>query len=387
MQDLEEREEREESAPRRPPQKKWNRGRILTILLLILAILLTTTLISNRDRLTLDHLRRAIHYRGLGTSIAEEFRFANLPSNTFALAHEGIAVASGGGLRVYDRAGTLVYTEIFEMTTPIIETAGEFILAFDLDGTSIQTGTRREGLIHLTADGRLIDASVNENGWIVASIERVGTVGLAYVYDPSGTPVLRVSSTGHLIRAGLAANNRSLVLLTMTPTGGRALWYTVGVGGDPQHEFIHEDEIFFDFWFTSPGGSIGLISNNMVLFLTEDGQVQSEYHFPDRYLRAYDISGGNVALYLSASLTGSAGELIILEPGGREQRIEISRNLFDISLNGRYLATLCHDELTVYRGTAQYARWRETEGMHQVLMRADGTVLRLSPHRARLLVP
>jgi len=379
---MEEWQETRNKKERRRPRKIW------MVLLLVLTILLTVTLVANRDRLTVSHLTRAVQYSSLGTSRrAEEFRFTNSGSNTFVALGDGLAVASSGGLRVYDRTASLVYAENFQTEDPIIRSAGNFVLAYDLGGHSLRSGNAREALVRIDdLDGRIIDARINANGWIALCTEQVGTLGLVVVIDPQGNLRYRVEiRSGHVIAAVLAEDNRTLAILTMADAGGRILWYSTDVGEQPpQAEYLHEDELFFDIWTTSRNGSVGVISNNMVLTLSANGTVESEYHFRERRLRAYDTAGGHIALYFRS---GTTGEIILLNQNGDEQQIEVRGNLTDISLRGRYVAAMCTDELLIFRGTSQYARFSETEGMTQVLMREDGTVFRLSAHRAILLVP
>jgi len=242
----------------------------------------------------------------------------------------------------------------------------------------------------METEGHLIDARINENGWVAASFERVGTLGVVYVHDPGGQQRLRVTARtegGHLISAAIAPDNRTLVTLTMAEAGGRLAWFYIDADGEPQHEHIEPGELFFDFWFTGRDGAVGAISSNMVRFLSGTGERQGEYRFHDQHLRAYDIDGPNVALHISPHLTGVGGELIRVEPDGVASRTMVEGNLFDISLSGRYLAALFFDRLVVYRDGRVYAEWSDTEGMNRVLMREDGTVFRLSSHRAQLLVP
>jgi len=389
---MEEREKPKKSRGHGFRLKGWDLKRVGLVLLLVLLIVLAIALITNRDRMTIGHLNRAIQYSRLGSpGHAAEFRFANLGSNTFATLGDGIAVASAGGLRFYDRAGTLVYTRPFEMGEPVIQTAGNHVLAYDLGGFSFQSGNRNEALVHIAQwDDRIIHASINENGWITVSAEQIGYLGRVVVLDSQGNVRWRMRvGSGHVIGAVLANDNRTVAILTMTEQGSRIFWHSIGVEGTDVavYDYLHEGEIFFDIWTTSNSGNVGIISSNMVLYLTSRGVVESEYHFRDRYLRAFDIADGCVALYLSTSQIGPGGELVILDPGGREQVIEVSGNLVDLSLQSRYLAALFADELLIYRDTSRYASFRETEGMSHVLMREDGTVFRLSQHRARLLVP
>jgi len=394
---MEEMEERQKPKKRRRLWRRistWRPGKAGSVFLLALIVIGTVAIIGNLDRMTIGHFNRAIQYSRLGSpGHAEEFRFANLGSNTFVTLGDGIAVASAGGLRFYDRSGALAYAAAFEMERPVVRSSGDYVLAYDLGGYSFQSGNRQSALVHMDEwEGRIIDANINANGWIIVSAEQISYLGRITVIDHRGVPIWAVNigtESGHVIGAVLANDNRTVAVLTMTDQGGRVAWMTVGAGGAIQadYTYLRESELFFDIWTRSNSGDVGVISGNTILYLTSRGEVESEYHFPDRHLRAYDIADGRAALYLSTSQTGPGGEIVILDPNGRDQRVEISGNLLDLSLRGRFVAALFVDELLIFRGTSRYARWRETEGMSNVLMREDGTVFRLSQHRARLLVP
>jgi len=372
---------------------KGNRGlKKIGVLLGLVAFvaLLLVVLTMNRDRLTVGHLVRGIQYHNLGSvTRAEEFHFANLASNMFSVFGDGLAVASSSGVTVYNRRADQVYAAHVPLENPVIETAGDFVLAYDLGGFDIQVGNTREHLWHLEADGQIIAAHINENGWVTVSSEQGGTLGVVRVYDPEGRARFHVrAGVGHLITAGLAADNRTLVFLTMTEVGGRVAWYTIDVEREePEYEYLEAGELFFDLWFTDRNGSVGVISSNMVRFLSNRGEPKGAYQFPDWHLHAYDTDRGNVVLHISPHPTGAGGLLVLLEPDGTKREISTEGAVLDLSLRGRYLAVLSFDQLMIYRGDRAYAYWTETEGMVRVLMREDGTVFRLSSHRARLLVP
>ncbi|MCL2841851.1 MAG: DUF5711 family protein [Oscillospiraceae bacterium] len=361
------------------------RGGFILLAVAVIVILATVVL----GQLGGAHLTRMVRYHRPGSPYAAEIRFTSLSDNTFASLDNGIAVASGSGLGFYDRTGSVVYTSLRPLRQPMIDTAGNYVVAYDLGGTDILVGNRREVLHRIEAEGRIIDTRVNENGWVTVSVEQAGTLGAVRVYDPNGTPRFRVHiSTGHLVGAALAADNRTLALLTMTEDGGRVLWYAADTPADePRYTYLREDELFFDLWFTSPSGAVGVISNNAVIYLNAQGEFKSEYLFPNRRLQNFDVDEGNVALYLSHHQTGAGGELVVLEPTGERERVDVMGYVFDISLAGRYMAAIYLDTITVYRRGRAYADFTETEGMTNVLMRDDGTLFRLAPHWARLLIP
>lgn len=359
------------------------------VVLLVVFIVIAIVVIAVLGQVGPAYLARGIRYHRPGSPYASEIRFTSLSDNTFATLDSGIAVASGSGLGVYDRTGSVVYTSLRPLRQPVVYTAGNYVIAYDLGGADILVGNRREALHRIEAEGRIIDARVNENGWITVSVEQAGTLGAVRVYDPSGTPRFRVHiSTGYLVGAALAADNRTLALLTMTEDGGRVLWYAADTPADePRYTYLREEELFFDLWLTSSSGAVGVISNNAVVYLTARGELKSEYLFPERRLQNFDVDGDSVALYLSHHQVGTGGELVVLEPAGERERIEVSGYVFDISLADRYVAAIYLDTITVYRRGRAYAEFTETEGMTKILMRDDGTLFRLAPHWARLLIP
>jgi len=368
---------------------KQKLGGVGSAVVLGIMILIAIALIINRDRLTVDALSRAWNYRSLGTAQqAEEFLFQDYFSNTFALLDDSISVASVSGLRVYDRTGGIAHREIFSMDRPVIESNSTRALAYDLGGTDIAIATAWEPLWHTVWEGAIIDARINENDWFVISSERMGTRGVVTVLNPNFQRAYEVRIvTGYLMGAVLASDNRTLAILTMTDQGGQILWYhTDYAGEEPYSRYLQEDTLFFDLWFTT-SGNLMAISSDGIFSLTSAGTVAFAHPFPDQYLRAYARHDAGAAVYLTPHPNSMEGTLVHLAHNGRIREMEAQGELLDISLNERYLAALFFDRLVLYRDGREYAVWDGTEGMTRVLSRNDGSVLRFSSHRARLLVP
>jgi len=362
-------------------------GNIGSAVVLGIMIFVAIALIANRDRLTADAISRAWNYRTLGTAQqAEEFLFQDYFSNTFALLDDSIAVASVSGLRVYDRTGTIAHREIFSMNRPVVESSSTRALAYDLGGTGIAVASAWETLWHTAWEGAIIDARVNDNDWLVISSERVGTRGVVTVLNPNFQRTFEVRIvTGYLMGAVLAPDNRTLAILTMTDRGGQILWYHTD-GEEPYSQYLREDTLFFDLWFTT-GGNLMAISSDGIVSLTDAGTAAFEERFADQYLRAYSGHNTGAAVYLTPYPNSMEGTLIHLTHSGRERAMDVRGELLDISLNERYLAALFFDRLVLYRDGREYAAWDGTEGMTRVLPRSDGSVFRFSSHRAKLLVP
>lgn len=363
--------------------------RIGSALILLILLAVSVLLIVHRDRLSIDYLRRTWNYRHLGTEQQTDvFHFSNYTNNTFALLGDGVAVASVGGLEVYDRAGRLQYNAVFSMQQPMIQTGGGRVLAYDLGGTALHIGSRWESLRHDDWDGAIIDARLNENGWLVVSAEQAGTRGVATVINPDGGHVFRVRiGTGYLLGAALAADNRTLAVLSMTNAGGRVAWYAIdSPAGDPFAYYRRDEEILFEFAFTDRTGNVMAISDSGLLFLSTAGELMQEYRFPYEYLQAFVLNGADAALYLTRYPLSDSGRLILLSDSADTQSIDLQGELFDIARNGRYTAVLFLDRILLFRNAAEYAVW-EGIGGTTLAIRDDGALLRLSPDRAELLLP
>ena len=358
--------------------------RIISVVVLPVLIIAIILLIANRDRLSIDAITRR-----MGASARVETFHFTAAGNTVRLLDDGLAVASNSGLMVYDRAGELVYSEIFPMARPVLNQAGAWLLAYDLGGTTVQLGNHREAIRRIDWERGLINVRVNENGWLAVSAEQSGTRGEVTVIDADGNPRYRVElRTGHLIAAELAADNRTLAILTLTERGGRMLWYSIDVpGDDSQHEFSLVGEVLIDFWFTSPGGALAAISDESLIYLSASGEKRHTYDFAGQSLLAYDHSGGDTALFLAPDQHSREGQLVRVQTNGRVLTAELSGDLRDIAIHGRYAAVLFSDRLILYRNMTEYASWDETEAQSYIQLRRDGTVLRFSSNQARLLVP
>ena len=362
---------------------------ILMLCALVLILSLAVFFLFARS----GQLGRLITYRTLGgQNHAELFQFQGQGGEDFALFGNGIALAGLSGLQVYNRAGELVYDASASLRHPVLQVNDAFVLAYDIGGFDLFIGNRHELLRHHTTEGRIIDARINENGWLTLSMEQIGRLGVIHIIDPDGNTRFEVESgTRHVITADLAANNRTLAVLFMAENATHVLWYDIrqadGQYVDPQYLFYRDDELFFDFWFTGRNGALAIISDSSILHLSQTGNRQRTYNFEGRHLRGFDTDDGRAVIYLGQGQVGTRGEIILFHANGTMQHLPVLGTLLDISLTDRFVAALFAEELVLYRNLREYARLDRLQHHQHVLARDDGSVITLAPNRAQVFVP
>lgn len=368
-------------------RKRYNK-RILIALALV-ALLLSLLLLQILGVFSSSAFGRAFTYRTLGNqNHAEVFHFQGQAASTVSVFDNGIALVGHGGLQVYNRAGNLVYFAESSLQNPVLQVNDTNVLAYDLGGFDVLIGNRRELIHHHHADGRIIDAYINANGWLTLSMEQIGTLGVIHVIDPNGNLRYAVElGTGHVISAKLADDNRTLAVLSMTTDASRVFWYDINQHGAPLHSVYRMGELVFDFWFTNANGSLALLSDHAVIHYTNNGSLQRIYHFEGRHLRGFDTHLGRAVIYLGQGQVGTRGELILFETNGNTRHLPVVGTLQDLSLNGRFVALLLSEELILYRNLREYATLERLELSSGILAREDGSIITVSASRAQIRIP
>lgn len=363
-------------------------GKILLILSLALVLLIFA--LFQFGNASSGQVGRFFTYRTLGNqNHAEVFHFQGQAASAIANFDNGLALVGTSGLQVYNRAGELVYFANATLANPVLQVNGTRVLAYDLGGFDILIGDRRELTHHLTAQGRIIDARLNANGWLTLSMEQIGTLGVIHVIDPNGDLRYRVEAGlghGHIIAAGLADNDRNLVSLSMPQQTTHVFMYDITQDG-VQDSFYQNDTLFFDFWFTNRNGSVALLSDSNVTHLSQTANLQASYFFEGRHLRGFDTDLGRGILYLGQGQVGTRGEIILFETNGATQHLPVLGTLLDISLQGRFIATLFAEDVILYRNMREYAQLDRLQNEHGILARDDGSIITFSTSRAQIRLP
>lgn len=379
--ELDEQEEQEDKKPKKLHIPRSTFAMLTTIALVAAGLLA----FIYRDYLSEDGLRSIFSRDGDPVSDNEPFTYENGSNQTFALAGDGFAVASGSGIQLLDENGREVFSRVTSMENPAVSASRNLALFYDVGGdTCVAAGFDGEGR-SVDAGKGIISASVNASGFFTVITEESGSKGLVHVYDSSGRELYRwYAGTGWPLKAQVSPDNRRLAVLCVTDEGSAIVLFRLD-SEDEQARIVYPGKLLFDMYFMS-SDRICAIGEDAVFFSGTNGEETARYDFAGQYLIAYDFGSTSfAALYISPYRTGG-GVLVTLDADGAvlgtaEPEGEIS----SISASGRQLMTVTSGGISIYSQSLELQKSEEMLITAKcALLRPKGDVLLLSSYFAQL---
>ena len=150
--------------PEREPKKTWLR--VLAAVLAVAAVTAVVVIVLLRGGVSLDGVRRFARYLGVSQSETDgRFVYDQHSSNAYAAAGDGLAVASVGGVTVFDKNGAERYTAARSFSAPAVQSGDSVTLAYDIGGTALVASNHSRGVTaDVTTGGTLLDADVSSGG-------------------------------------------------------------------------------------------------------------------------------------------------------------------------------------------------------------------------------
>ena len=348
---------------------------ILAVLLLLAAVVLVAIMqakgISPKD-LFADREEREILTGGK----TDELSYQNGDDGAFGFAGERLIVASQHSIRIYNFGGEEVFTQSTIMTRPAINICGEAAVVFDIGGKELDIIDENEQVKTLTAEGEIVSAALNENGWMALCAQESGYNGTVTVYNKTGKPVYKwYSGEGYVLGARVSPNNKKLAVLTVDGSGSKVSFFKLS-SEDVQGTYEIAELGMEIVWLGSD--RLALLSDSGVTYMTTQGEEKAKYIFEDPSLRNIDFrEDGGFAAALSPFQVGTEGTLISVSKEGEELgSIDIREEVLDISVCEEYIGVLYSGRILVYTKDLQvWAEFNGTGTTQEIQVLSDGRVI------------
>ena len=388
--------------------KKPRRLRRFLIFLLVLVVMLgIVALAAWRDGTGFDALRRYFSYGSAQSSGSKEYRYDESSSNRFALLDTTLVVLSDTSLRLISQGGEEVWSTAIRMSTPALEQAGEWAVAYDVGGTQILV-VNRDGEVLQMETGEndlIISVSLSPDGYLAVTAEKKNYKGCISVYDLTGELLFAFNSSqrfvvdacsfdgGQKLAAVTLGQENSVfvsnvVLYNLKESGEQTVVTDAGVEIPSYADYDISDGLVLE--IAERDGALLSVTDTSLNQTDEQGENQWSYSYQGEYLREYDLGGdGFTALLLNRYRSGSVGRLVTVGKDGTEMAsLDVNEEVVGISAAGRYLAVLYTDQLVIYTPELEtYAALVGTGTAVSVLQQKDGSALLLSGESAKVFLP
>ena len=383
-------------------------SKLIHILVRILAFLVTLALIvgavflvANRDKLSLDAVKRYFTYRSLERSDsgqAESFDYSPSATDVFAAVEQDLLVASTGSVRLYSGGGVCYIEEDMTLTQPAVHVCGDTAAVWSVGGDTVRLYRDRVRIGELSdLNGSILSVRLNSSGWLAVTTHGNGYKAVVSVYDNELN--LRMAfrlSAAFTTDAVVTEDCKSLAIVSIGQEGAsfRSSLSLYDIAGrqesgvnyelTPSHSFTLGNQVVLDL---DAGRSVWCTGDTGLSVL--QGSAVETWGYQDRYLKNYAFSGEFAAVLLGKYRAGSQAELYTIDAQGVPSvgRM-ISDQVLSLSASGKYVAVLTADRLDIYtQNLDSYATLEGTNGAQKVLMRSDGTALLIGSETAQLYVP
>jgi len=370
------------------PKKKWRRfiGIAFSLILFAIFAYIALALIAgNRPDFSWF---TGLFSSGEPVQMADEYNFDVGREKVIADLGGPLAAAGTLGLQVLDINGAETLREPLRVSNPAINAVNGRAIAFDIGGAAVRVFNETQVLTSLEADGEVVSASINRNGWFCVSTQEGSVLrGVATVYNNRGTAVYRVTlASGYVLSAVLSQDNKSLAVLNLTDNGSRITFYHGLNKQEPDNSFELTGGLILDIKFLSSGDLIA-ISADSLFVIDKNGKSSLMYDYYEKRLGAFSVYDGFIALHLLDHGVGYGGSLIILDEKGTQQgTLPTTREIISMSLGRGCLAVLRNNGLTLYdmslEELALSGENDSTAGTSRVLALGSGAALAVGEYSA-----
>lgn len=380
------------------PKKPKFLVRVLCSLLAVLVVLGAVAVVVFRDRLSLDNIKRWIHYRSLvlnDSGQADSFLYDGNLEDTFAVLDGDLLVCSTTSISLFSGSGTQYVDLSVTMDNPVVSTNGSLAVVYDAGGSSLYVLGQREVIWSTTDLTSILSAHLNQNGQLTVVSQTSGYKGTVTVYNTDYQPLMSVNlSSAYVMDAALSDDGQTLSILNVGQTDGvfnsTLSLYTLNTGDsgnfEPNLTCELGSSVVLDTRHTV--SQVWSISDQNLAITDHKGNV-STVDFNDMHLKRYSLDGDNFAVALLAKYrAGSQGELWVISPDGTYQSMDIDQQVLSLSAAGRYIAVLTGKQLNIYtKDLKLYATLDSTQGARQVYLMEDGSAILISADSASFYVP
>ncbi len=347
------------------------------------------------DRSGFDGLRRSIIYAKAvkdENGCAQLYRYNSDQSGHFASLDGSLVSVSMHQLTVLDEKNRTLYDESVKFQTPSLQSRGGRAVAYDVGGTEVYVLSDKGLVYKLDCAGEVLNASLNQKGWLTVVCGESGCKAAVRVYDAEGEAVFAFRSSDRFVMtAALSADSRTLAAVTMGQENGVFASYVVfyRVNSDKEAgRCTLRGSVVYD--LNAAGSGFCAVTEEQLCFLSGDGVMTAAYDYGGDYLRRVSVSDdGYAAVLLGRYRTGTQHRIVTVNGEGKElAALEIDAEVASLSAAGRYVAVLTGEELVIYdKQLKPCAQLQEVSQAREVLMRSDGSAVLAGSMAASLYLP
>lgn len=303
-----------------------------------------------------------------------------------------------GGLAYVDsdslflaKPGSPSYTQYtLGYSSPVVETAGNYVLAYDRGGVKVMLAGASKELCEFMAGSPIINGSIIENGHFILVTAEQGYRTAATLYDSHGTEILKYASSDYyFISSGLTPNGKTMAVLGFKQDGtaliSRAVFLSAA-DGSLISECDIPDSLVMELCPVSDDTVAALCDDGLYL-ISVKGRPEHILEFSSNDLLAFAANGESVGLAVRSYSGNARSDLYALRSNCKlKGPYESDKEPTAVAVSDSGMAVLSASGVCIYDDSFQ-PLWQNPDavGARRILLADDSSVFALyAKHATRL---
>lgn len=181
-----------------------------------------------------------------------------------------------------NKEGNEVWSRNLQVNAPIVKTAGDYMLIAGKGAREIYVFKDRDIKWNKRVEGNIINAEINEDGYVVVLHEATGYKGAVTVFNLQGNPFFtRNIAEGFLLGARVSPSGKQVVIGSVDITGvqaGTNFEFTDILGKPIAQKKLMENTILASMWYLNDEAAVA-VSDSTVVCLDKLGNAKWKKEF------------------------------------------------------------------------------------------------------------
>ena len=324
--------------------------------LLCLALLLVFGIILNFDNLGIDNLKRTAVRLGsvFGADEDEidgEITYTDDAGMRIVRFKDGVAVVTSDKLRVFDSSGIEFFSSKTVMANPCVDVTDSRILVFDRDATALGVYTSFVNLAQLKTEQPIINASMNDQGYIAVATQADGYKSMVTLYNANFDKTYEYyCADGYILNTDVYGSGKQFACSALVVNEGSS-FCRVSVFDTSLEEPKAVTQIkagfIFDIEYINKTKLLAIADTGWYLIDTQSGSIVTSREYSSASLLGYSLDGADGAFIFSSS--SNVSQLKIYDfLADTEVSVDIEGKAKSIAANENKIAVLSGNSLLCY---------------------------------------
>ncbi len=338
--------------PSEKREKKFRLYKFLTISLLVLFLLGGAILFEND--ITVENLRYLIKYFDFSSSGAfseESVIYYNADSgNEFYVFRGDLALVNPGGITLFDRRGSAVMTDSFNMSQPTCVLSDKYLAVYDLGGHQVRIYNSFALLYENSFPYTVQSVSINSDGAFSVVTAEKNYRSAVFVFDREFKQVYKWLSSDKYATGATFSDRNILTVSTVHSEGGELVSDLIELklgNNKPVSNFVMKSELPLSH-MNDRTGTV-LMTDRSIKFIKK-GKEEASKSFAEGSLKKFVFGEKYCAVLQDELSVGVNYKLSIFNRKGEEiisQQFSVS--VLDIEIYRDTVFVLTHTELYVIK--------------------------------------